>query len=261
MRARCEHARLDVVAAVAAALSSDGFAVVDVAPGRKHVMNVPRDHMRVLERCKQPLDAIFQEASARMVASGDARRHSFVFPCASCGSPPEVLDVDDPRPPQRLCCCGLLTEQPRATRCGVAANARASCVVPCVVDDGSAPVCVDLSAQIHAAVEAGLAVLGTDYEAKEVTLLRTMPGAKQQVFHCDFPASYIQRAAAHGDGQDRQPYVLLAALSHAAKCVLQCASLHTTLRSLVLFHTACVCARSQGCRAAALTQGHAVLCV
>jgi hypothetical protein len=49
---------------MAAALSSDGFAIVDVAPGRKHVMTVPRYHMRVLERCKQPLDAIFQRRAS-----------------------------------------------------------------------------------------------------------------------------------------------------------------------------------------------------
>jgi hypothetical protein len=186
-----------------------------------------------------------------MVASGDARRHSSVFPCASCGSPRKVLDVDDPRPPQRLCCSGLPTEQPR---CGVVATARASRVVPCVMDNTSAPVRVDLSAETHAANEAGLAVLVTDYEAKEVTLLRTMPGAKQQAFHRDFPASYIQRAAAHGGGQDRQPYVLLAALSHAAKCVLQCACPRTRLHSVVLDHAARVCAIA----APALTQGHAV---
>jgi hypothetical protein len=67
-----------------------------------------------------------------------------------------------------------------------------------------------------------------------------------------------------------QPYVLLAALSHAARCVLQCVCPRTILHSFVLRGSSftprvcvCVCvrARSQAGGAPALTQGHALLCV
>jgi hypothetical protein len=185
-----------------------------VAPGRQHVMNVPRYHTRVLERYKQPLAAIFQGASVRMVACSRVRRVARRQKCSTSITAGCVFGLP-------AACYSLSHHRERA------------CVACHAVSDGRW-----VSARSSGQFRPWHRLRGQGGDA-------TADDARREAASVPLRPPRVMHPA-HGGGQDPALRVVGSTVACGQVRVAVCMSAHAFLRSWVLVHAACMrCAQSQ----------------